>query len=66
MHGKQPNRAKPVQMGGPMYRKRQREQVEFENFHLAFGGKLRSDNRWVRLAKLIPWEDDREALREAL
>ena len=40
-----------------MYRKRQREQVEFENFHLAFGGKLRSDNRWVRLAKLIPWDE---------
>lgn len=40
-----------------MYRKRPREQVEFESFHLAFGGKLRNDNRWVRLAKLIPWEE---------
>lgn len=40
-----------------MYRKRKREQVEFESFHLSFGGKLRSDNRWVRLAKLIPWEE---------
>ncbi len=30
-------------------------QLEFEDFHLPFGGRLRSDNRWVKLAKLIPW-----------
>ena len=47
-----------------MYRKRRREQVEFENFHLAFGGKLRSDNRWVRLAKLIPWDEIEERYAE--
>lgn len=40
-----------------MYRKKQREQVEFEDFHLSFGGRLRSDNRWVRLAKLVPWAE---------
>ena len=34
-----------------------KNQLEFENFHLPFGGKLRSDNRWVKLAKLIPWEE---------
>ena len=39
-----------------MYRHDQK-QLEFENFHLPFGGKLRSDNRWVKLAKLIPWAD---------
>ena len=39
-----------------MYRKQQREQREFEDFHLAFGGRLSSDNRWVRLAKMIPWD----------
>ena len=44
-------------MEGPMYRKKQREQGEFESFYLAFGGNLRSDNRWVRLAKLVPWEE---------
>ncbi len=33
------------------------EQLEFEDFHLPFGGRLRSDNRWVRLAKLIPWRE---------
>lgn len=30
-------------------------QEEFESVYLPFGGKLKSDNRWVRLAKLIPW-----------
>ena len=31
--------------------------MEFENFNLPFDGKLRSDNRWVKLAKFIPWEE---------
>ena len=41
-----------------MYRKsiKKSEQKEFENFLLPYGGKLRSDNRWVLLAKEIPWE----------
>lgn len=39
-----------------MYRHNQR-QLEFENFGLPFGGKLRSDNRWIKLAKFIPWEE---------
>lgn len=30
-------------------------QLAFEDFVLRFGGKLRSDNRWVLLAKPIPW-----------
>ena len=47
-----------------MYRKKQREQVEFEDFHLSFGGKLRSDNRWVRLAKLVPWVEIEERYAE--
>ena len=32
-------------------------QPEFEDFYLPFGGKLRSDNRWVRMAKMIPWDE---------
>ncbi len=40
-----------------MYRKRNREQLQFEEFTLPFGGRLRSDNRWVRYAKQIPWEE---------
>ena len=39
-----------------MYRHNQR-QIQFEDFDLPFGGKLRSDNRWVRMAKFIPWEE---------
>ena len=35
--------------------KNNEKQLEFEDFHLPFGGNLRSDNRWVKLAKLIPW-----------
>lgn len=38
-----------------MYRHNQR-QMAFEGFDLPFSGKLRSDNRWVKLAKFIPWE----------
>jgi transposase, IS5 family len=32
-------------------------QMDFEEFILPFPGKLRSDNRWVQLAKMIPWEE---------
>ena len=39
-----------------MYRKPNSNQTEFEDFHLPFGGKLRSGNRWVLLSKQIPWE----------
>jgi hypothetical protein len=43
-----------------MYRKKNQEQVEFESFHLSFGGRLRSDNRWVKLAKIVPWQQIEE------
>jgi len=39
-----------------MYRHNQK-QLEFEDFVLPFSGKLRSDNRWVKLAKFIPWDE---------
>jgi len=38
-----------------MYRKKIKH-PEFEDFILPFGGKLRSDNRWVVLSKIIPWK----------
>ena len=38
-----------------MYRKPPVNQLAFEDFVLPFGGKLRCDNRWVILAKQIPW-----------
>ena len=43
-----------------MYRKSDKTQLKFENFYLPFGGKLRSDNRWVLLAKQIPWQQIEE------
>lgn len=39
-----------------MYRKDDTNQLKFEDFYLQFGGKLRSDNRWVILSKHIPWQ----------
>lgn len=39
-----------------MYRKDNAHQMKFENFYLPFGGKLRSDNRWVILSRQIPWQ----------
>lgn len=32
-------------------------QTEFEDFYLPFGGRLKSSNRWVVLAKKIPWNE---------
>lgn len=37
-----------------MYRK-PTGQLDFENFAMSFGGKLRRDNRWVILSEIIPW-----------
>jgi len=42
---------------GKIMYKHNLKQLEFENFNLPFDGKLRSDNRWVKLAKFIPWEE---------
>ena len=39
-----------------MYRCIPPGQLSFENFYLPFGGKLSGENRWVKLANLIPWE----------
>jgi len=39
-----------------MYRKDDTNQLKFEEFYLPFSGKLRSDNRWVKLSKQIPWQ----------
>jgi len=30
-------------------------QLQIANFYLPFSGKLNSDNRWVRMEKIIPW-----------
>jgi transposase, IS5 family len=48
-----------------MYRHNEK-QFQFEKFKLPFEGKLRSDNRWVKLAKQIPWEDIEELYASSL
>jgi hypothetical protein len=35
---------------------RTEEQLRLENFHLPFSGKLDPNNRWAKLAQLIPWD----------
>ena len=40
-----------------VYRCEHRDQLSFEDFFLPFGGKLSADNRWIKLAELIPWDD---------
>jgi IS5 family transposase len=40
-----------------MYRREHRHQLSFEDFFLPFGSKLSGDNRWIKLAELIPWDE---------
>jgi len=47
-----------------MYRREYCDKVSFRIFFLPFGRQLSGDNRWIRLAELIPWdelEDDHTA-----
>lgn len=39
-----------------MYYRNDQDQLSMEEFSLPFGGRLLRDNRWVRLAGLMPWE----------
>jgi hypothetical protein len=43
-----------------MYKKVEQHVAESENFELPFGAKLAEDNRWVIMAKLIPWSEVEE------
>ena len=43
-----------------MYKKVEQLETESENFELPFEGKLAEDNRWVIMAKLIPWAEVEE------
>ena len=49
-----------------MYRLPETQQLTFDKFFLPFGGKLRRDNRWVRLADMIPWADFESAYADTL
>ena len=44
-----------------MYRQESSMQFDFEDFYLPFGGHLDPNNRWVRLAVLIPWDEFEES-----
>ena len=37
-----------------MYYQEDREQLSMEEFFQPFGGRLQKDNRWVRLAAMMP------------
>jgi transposase, IS5 family len=39
-----------------MYRSISCAELSFENFNRLLGGKLSSENRWVKLAQMIPWK----------
>lgn len=34
---------------------RTNRQPDLPDFYLPFGGKLDADNRWVKLASIVPW-----------
>jgi len=51
------NQEKPLHLHFEMYRMTNKAHSRAENFDLPFGGKLSPENRWVRLAKLIPWSE---------
>lgn len=40
-----------------MYRKEKQPSINAEKFELPFEGKLSENNRWVIMAKLIPWSE---------
>ena len=40
-----------------MYRREHPDQLSFKDFFLPFGGQLSGDNRWIKLAELIPWDE---------
>ena len=42
------------------------KQLEFEDFALPFSGGLRSDNRWIKIAKFIPWDEFESLYSKAL
>ena len=44
-----------LQWGAFMYYKEDRDQLGIEEFFLPFGGKLQRENRWVKMAEIMPW-----------
>gem|GEM_PF-4303033 len=42
--------------------KQQDQQLEFPDFYLPFSGHLDPENRWIQLARLVPWQLAEEVL----
>ena len=40
-----------------MYRREHRHQLSLADFFLPFGGNFSGDNRWIKLAELIAWDE---------
>ena len=40
-----------------MYRKKQRDQIGFFDYNQGFGFPINPENRWVKLAETIPWDE---------
>ena len=40
-----------------MYCKEDKNQIGIEGFFLPFEGRLKENNRWIRLAERMPWEE---------
>jgi IS5 family transposase len=53
-------------IGERMYRSERYEQLQFPSFSLPFAEHLDPRNRWVVLAKLVPWELAEEIYRQSL
>ena len=49
-----------------MYYKDDRDQLGIDEFFLPFGGKLKKDNRWVRMAEIMPWDYIEEVYLESM
>ena len=49
-----------------MYRSKNRQQLEFPDFYLPFSGHLDPENRWIALARLVPWELAEEMYHDGL
>ena len=48
-----------------MYRKKVTRQLKFVDFYMPFSGKLDAENRWVKLAEIIPWQLAEEIYADA-
>jgi hypothetical protein len=46
---------KACKKGLAMYRKADRDQIDLGDFFLPFGGELSASNRWVKMARAMPW-----------